>query len=248
MNIRWSKIAKNSNDILLASNDGFDSVEMSIDYLVNMSEEEFLFQKNLMREKNIFCETCNCLLPKTVKVAEDGFNIYIWIDYLKKAAIRASGIGCKRFVWSEGLARLLPEDDDSGYANEQVIQFIYMTCELLKHYKIELLIEPLSQKQTNYINNIQEVKQLIDIISKDNFASALSINNLSKIGFEENDFEKFSNIINHIYLDDSKESLTSNYSQIFMKLKKVNYKQLFSLPNSANKKKLEYYKEIFNNL
>ncbi len=248
MSIRWSKIANNSNDILMASSEGFDSVEMSIDYLINLNDEEFLFQKNLMIEKNLFCETCNSILPKSVSVTEDGFNIYVWMDYLKKAARRASELGCKTFIWNNGRARLLPLEEDSGHAKEQVFQFVYMVCELLKHYDITLLIEPLGFTKTNYINSINETQQLLNLIDKDNFSSLVSMSGLSEIGFQDDDFKKFSTIIKHVYVEDPIASTNYDYPNIFKNFKSINYSCSYSLPNSANKESINYYKKLLSNL
>lgn len=245
MNAKWSKIVKCSNDILSASKDGFDSIEMSVDYIVNMSEEEFLFQKNLMIEKKLFCESCNSILPQNVIVTEEGFNIYVWMDYLKKAASRSSELGCKVFIWNNARARLLPMDDDSGHAKEQVFQFLYMLCDLLSHYNITLLIEPIGLSKTNYINTIKEAEQLLNIINKDNFSSLISINTLSEIGFENSDFEEFSKIIKYVYLEDPILCKNYNYANLFKNLHNINYEHYYCLPNSANKESLDYCKKIF---
>lgn len=246
MSIKWSKIAKNSNDVLIASKEGFDCIEMDIEYLINLSDEEFLFLKNLMHEKNIFCKTCNSILPLNVIVTEDGFNIYTWIDYLKKAASRASELGCEKFIWNDGKARLLPYEEDSGNAKEQVFQFLYMLCELLKHYEITLLIEPLGLAQANYINSIEEAQELVNIINKDNLSSLISINQLSQISFKENDFDKFKSIIKHIYFEDPITCSNYNYIEIFKNLDDITYNHLISLPNKANKNSLDYCKKLLN--
>lgn len=248
MDIKWSKIANKSNDILTASKEGFDCVEMSIDYLVNLSEDEFSFLKNLMIEKDILCETCNSILPLNVSVTEDGFNIYIWIDYLKKAAHRASQIGCTTFIWNNAKARLLPYEEDTGNAKEQIFQFVYMLCELLKHYNIKLLIEPLGLAQANYINTIEEAQELLNIINKDNLSSLISVNQLSQIGFKQSDFDKFSSIIKHVYCEDPITCTNYNYIDIFKSLDSINYNHVFSLPNSANKESLDYCKKLFDDL
>lgn len=244
MSIRWSKIVRNSNDILAASKEGFDCIEMDIGYIISLSEDEFSFHKNLMLEKDIFCEICNSILPSNVRVSEDGFNTYVWIDYLKKAAKRASQFGCKTFVWNSGQARLLPFEEDTGNAKEQIFQFLYMLCEVLKNYNIKLLIEPLGLAHTNYINNIEEANELLGIINKENFSSLISINQMSQIGFKVEDFEKYSSIIKHIYSENPVTCTNYNYDEIFKNINEAGYDQTVSLPINSTKESLEICKNF----
>lgn len=246
MNIKWSKIAKNSNDILTASKEGFEYIEMSVDYITTLSEEEFVFLKNLINEKNIMCETCHSILPLNVSVTEDGFNIYVWIDHLKKAAFRASELGCKTFIWNSGKARLLPYEEDTGNAKEQVFQFLYMVCELLSHYNIKLLIEPLGPAHVNYINTMAEVEELLGLINKENFSSLISVSQLAQIDFQSGDFNKYESIIKHIYCEDPIKCTNYDYDDIFNGIKNMKCDQIISLPNSSTKESLDYCKKLLN--
>lgn len=126
MSVRWSKLANDPASIMKAASDGFNCVELTVDQVANISDEQFVLKKNLLLQYDLIPEVCSSILPADVSVTEKGFNLYVWMEYLKKAIRRLSELGCKKLVWSNGRARVLPLEGDTGEMKEQVQQFLHM--------------------------------------------------------------------------------------------------------------------------
>ena len=97
-------------------------------------------------------------------MTENGFNLYVWTEYLKKAVHRLSELGCQKLVWNNGRARVLPMEGDTSEMKGQILQFIHMLCDLSGNYDITILIEPLGTRRTNYLNSMEEIKDFLPLI------------------------------------------------------------------------------------
>lgn len=88
-------------------------------------------------------------LPADVRVTQKGFNIYVWMEHLKAAVHRMAELGCRKLVWSDGRARVLPVEGATAGFKEQVLQFLYMLCGVAANFDMTVLIEPLGPRRTN---------------------------------------------------------------------------------------------------
>lgn len=219
MSISFSQAANDHATILQAFDSGFKKVHINMSYIMNMQEEQFLLQKDLLLRHGIKCVTCSGILPENVLVTEVGFNLYMWMEYLQKAIIRVSQLGCKRLIWNDPYARVFPIEGDTNEIKEQIYQFLYMLCNLCEKYRIELLIEPFSTKKTNFLNSIEEIIKLQTSIGKENIFVSLSLEELKDLDITENNIEEYSFIVKHLFI----KNLFSD--------KKVDFKQ-YSLHSS----------------
>ena len=48
MSVRWSKTSNDPTSIMKAASDGFSFVELTVDYVMNISDVQFILQKNLL--------------------------------------------------------------------------------------------------------------------------------------------------------------------------------------------------------
>ena len=123
MKIRWSKTANDSESIVKAASEGFGHIECNVDYVMGIPDDQFLSQKDLFLQHRIIPEVCASILPADVFVTEKGFNLYAWAEYLKKAVYRLSELGCRKMVWGNGRARVLPLEGDTSEMKSQILQF-----------------------------------------------------------------------------------------------------------------------------
>lgn len=250
MSIRWSKTANDSAGIVKAASEGFDCVELAIDYVMKISDEQFIPQKNLFLQYNIVPEVCASVLPADVFVTEKGFNLYVWAEYLKKATYRLSELGCQKMVWSNGRARVLPLEGDTSGMKAQILQFLHMLCEVSGKYGITILIEPLGPRRTNYLNSMEEVKALLPIIPDDNISSLISLRELSDIGLPTEHFTRYSGLIKHVYMENplhKKGKRISprpddgyDYRSFLSSLDDIHYDGVINLPDDADSGSLRY--------
>ncbi len=250
MSIRWSKMANDSASIVKAASDGFNCIELTVDHVMGMNDDQFLLEKNLFLQYKIVPEVCSSIIPSDVWVTEKGFNLYVWTEYMKKAIVRLSEIGCKKVVWSNGRSRVLPEEGDISESKAQVRQFLHMLCGIAEKYDITVLIEPLSPRKTNFLNTMGEIGKFLPLIPENNLSSLISLRELEEIGFTTDKFSSYSDLISYVYVENPAQisgkrlAPTSvdayDYSVFMSALKEINYEGIISLPEDADANTLKF--------
>lgn len=255
MNISWGKMIEDLSEVAAASASGFSHVQMPVSLLANLSEDNFARQKDVFHEYNIIPEVCSSPLPDDVQVTAMGFNIYVWTEYLKKALKRLAGLGCKKLIWNNGRARVLPWEGDIVGAKEQVLQFLYLLCDVADEYEITVLVEPLGPLRTNFLNTLNEVQDFLSRVGKQNLSSMISLRELAEIGLRVEDLPSFSHLIKHVQLENPHQqrggrvSPTAqdgvDYQPFLSQLKQIGYDGMICLPQDADTAVLEYCRKIW---
>jgi sugar phosphate isomerase/epimerase len=255
MSVQWGKLVNNQVDIIKAALDGFDCIEITIDYVMNNSDEQFILQKNLILQNNLIPKICSSVLPRNVLITEKGFNLYVWMEYLKKAIHRLSELGCQTLVWSDGRARVLPWEGDTSEKKEQVLQFLHMLCELSRNWGITVLIEPLSPRRTNYLNSMKEIDEFLPLVRKDNLYSMISLRELTEIDLPPESFLKYPHLIKHVHMENPlhmsgkrvapRSGDEYDYSSFLSALQSINYDAVITLPEDADSESLQYCRKIW---
>ena len=200
MRARWGKFIHDAASAEQAVADGFDYVAVAIEYVMQGDDDCFLRRRETFKQHRLFPEVCVSALPRGVAVTEKGFNLYFWMEYLKKAAYRLSQLGCRKIIWGDGDARVLPLEGNQGEMKEQVLQFVYMLCQLCQNYQMDVLLEPLGVGRTNYLNSMQEVQEFIGIVKQDNLFAALSAHEMPALDLPLRRFADIADVVRHVWL------------------------------------------------
>lgn len=250
MNIRWSKTINDSAGVVKAASEGFSCVELTVDQIMNINEEQFSLEKNLFLQYNLVPEVCASILPTDVLVTEKGFNLYAWTEYLKKAIHRLSELGCRKMVWNNGRARVLPLEGDISEMKAQLRQFLHMLCEISGNHDITILIEPLGARRTNFLNSMEEVNKFIPLIPDDNLSSLISLRELAEIGLMPENLTDYSHLIKHVYLENPaypfgkrippRPDDAYDYGSFLSALSKIHFEGVINLPEDADSETLQY--------
>jgi len=78
-----------------AKEQGFQIVQLPVAEIMRLDDRAFRDVKIDLLESGLSFEVFESPLPEGVNTTERGFNIYAWIEYLKKAIGRISELGCK---------------------------------------------------------------------------------------------------------------------------------------------------------
>jgi len=258
MNIRWGKIVDSLSGVDAATSAGFSHVQLTVDSIMNLDDEQFLVQKEYFRKNKILPEVCSSPLPPDVHVTEMGFNLYVWLEYLRKATRRIAALGCRKLAWSNGRSRVLPWEGDIMGVKEQVLQFLYMLCDVSAEHSIIVLLEPLGPLRTNFLNSMEEIEDFLPRVGKDNLSSMISLRELSEIGIPIEKLETFSDLITHVQLENPTGKTSeripplpgdgSDYRPFLKALREMNYDGMISLPQDAGADSLHYCRNIWDNL
>ncbi|MBN2051698.1 MAG: sugar phosphate isomerase/epimerase [Spirochaetales bacterium] len=248
MSILWAKMVENLADVKRAVSDGFDRFQPTIEFLMTSGEE---FRKQGV----VIPEVCSSPLPPDARVTQMGFNIYVWTEYLKKAVRSAAAQGCEKLTWSDGRARILPLEGDVSLVKEQVLQFLYLLCEIAENFGITVLVEPLGPRRTNFLNSMEEMADFLPLVGKENLSSMISLRELSEIGLKTEEFERYARLITHVQMENPlvqdgrrlapRRNDSYDYVPFLRALRRIGYKMLITLPEDADVDSLEYCRELW---
>ena len=141
MGVQWGRMVTDLAQADRAAADGFDFVHAAAPLVPGLVDGEVLRQKERLRAGGVPFAVCGVPLPAGVQVTQQGFNLYVWTEHVKRALARMVDLGCRKIAWSDGRARVLPVEGEVAGLKEQVLQFLYVLCEAA---------EPLGRKRSMY--------------------------------------------------------------------------------------------------
>jgi len=256
MGVQWGKMVTDLSQVEQAVSDGFDFVQPVKDLVVNLSKEQVLQQKARVHGSGMPFKVCAVPLPSDVRVTQKGFNIYVWMEHLKNAAHRMAELGCRKLVWSDGRARVLPVEGAIAGLKEQVLQFLYMLCGVAANFDMTVLIEPLGPRRTNFLNTMKETGDFLSRVRMGNLSSLISLRELERIGLSLSDLADYRPLIDHVQIENPRfydgarisprPDDGHEYRPFVKALKEIGYSADVALPGDADAGGLEYCRRLWN--
>ena len=257
MGVKWGRAVSTLDAVISVSEDGFDVAELAVELLMGPSDDAFRERARELEATGLGFDVFNTLLPGRVQVTEQGFNIYVWSEYLKRALERVAALGGRKIVWSSGRARLLPIEGEVAAAKRQALQFLFMVSELAESHDIQILVEPLDPRRTNFLNTVAEVAEFLDLAGASNLSAAISLRDLEAIGLGHTEFSRYRDLISHVYLENPSVAAGPraapgsgdgyDYSSFFTDLKEIGYSGTITLPESADASNLSFCRDLLIN-
>ena len=99
--VKWGRAIHDLSSVELVAQQGYDSAELTVDQLMDMDGPQFQIEVPRLLGSGLSFEVFSAPLPSGVRVTEQGFNIYVWTEYLKRALDRVAALGGRRVVWSD---------------------------------------------------------------------------------------------------------------------------------------------------
>jgi sugar phosphate isomerase/epimerase len=255
MGVQWGRTVTDLSQADRAAADGFEFVQAAPDLVPGLDDDEMMRRKERLREGGLPFSVCDVPLPPEVRVTERGFNLYVWTEHVKHALHRMADLGCRKIVWSNGRARLLPVEGEVAGLKEQALQFLYMLSEAATTFGMTVLIEPLGPRRTNFLNSMIEVGELLPQVGKDNLSSAVSLRELEPIGLTLPRLNDFRHLVGHVQMEnpdsvDGKRRCPHpgdgyDYRPFLKALKVIGYAGTISLPGDADAAGLEFCRRLW---
>jgi sugar phosphate isomerase/epimerase len=255
MGLQWGRMATDLSQVDRAAADGFDFVQPSSDFVGSLTEEQFLRLKSLTAGRGVPFLVCALPLPADVRVTQRGFNLYVWTEHLKRALHRLAELGCRKLVWSDGRARVLPVEGERAGLKEQVMQFLFMLCDLAAGSDMTVLIEPLGPRRSNFLNSLEEVREFLPGVGKDNLSSLISLRELAPLGLAPADLARYKALIDHVQLENPQSASGArtcprpndgyDYGPFLRALKGMGYSGGVCLPEDSDASGLAYCRKLW---
>ncbi len=256
MVVQWGKMVRELVEVEQAASEGFEFVHPVNDLVTNLRDEQVIRQKKRILDGGPPFKVCGVPLSADVRVTQKGFNLYVWMEHLKNAASRMAELGCRKLIWSDGRARVLPVEGGISGLKEQVVQFLHMLCTVATEFDMTVLVEPLGPRRTNFLNTMKETGDFLSRVRMENISALISLRELEQIGLSSSDLSDYRQLIGHVQMDNPRSydgpricpgrNDGCEYRPFVHALKDAGYSADISLPEDADADGLAYCRGLWN--
>jgi sugar phosphate isomerase/epimerase len=257
MDVQWGKMVSRISQVRQAAAEGFQFVQAAGELAENLGDAQAVGP----RAGGLPFRVCSVPLPADVQVTQRGFNLYVWTEHLKRAVQRLAELGCSKLVWSDGRARVLPVEGEVSGLKEQVLQFLFMLCEVAASFGLAVLVEPLGPRRTNLLNSMKETSEFLSRVGKENLSSMISLRELEPIGLSLSELAAYGKLIEHVQMENPLPAGEAggarssricprpgdgyDYRLFLQALRQAGYSGGISLPDDADAAGLAYCRNLW---
>lgn len=147
---------------------GYDYIELSVTKTMQADEQTFREQKKLLEQSGLEAECFNILFPKTMNLVDGSTDRKTLEGYLEEAMDRIARLNGWVVVFGSGKCRTCPPGVRYIDAYARLVEACRLTGEIAGKYGVQVVIEPLSRKETNLICTMAEGALLQKDVGLDN--------------------------------------------------------------------------------
>ncbi|MEM4724746.1 MAG: sugar phosphate isomerase/epimerase family protein [Candidatus Hadarchaeum sp.] len=181
---------------------GFDSAELDIMEIVNMTQAQFAELKRIAADSGLGFEAFSGFMPLTERIYREDFDMQRWWDHAELAADRTAQLGARLWPFGAGKCRSIPENcDDVEAVKAKFATFVAGICDRIAPYGINLAVEPLGPANSNYIQTIGEAVAFAKSLQKPNCKVMCDLRHMQAIGEDLEDIIIYKDWIIHAHID-----------------------------------------------
>ncbi len=135
---------------------GFDYIESNFTSIAKLDLNAVKDMRAAMSEYDLKTEAFNCFFPASIALNGDNVDLNLVREHCKRGFERAAILGGEIAVVGSGKARNIPEGVDRKKAAEQFGTVLNICAEEAKQVNMSIVIEPLNQIETNFINTVED--------------------------------------------------------------------------------------------
>jgi sugar phosphate isomerase/epimerase len=148
---------------------GYEYIELAMQDVLGLSDEEFEALVKRLRALGIPARTGYNLIPNDLKVVGPDVDRKRQDEHLARALTRAERLGLAMVVFGSGPARRVPDGFSPARAFEQLVDFSRRAAAEAARHKLQFLVQPLRNEDTNLINTVPEAMKLVKAVARPNF-------------------------------------------------------------------------------
>jgi sugar phosphate isomerase/epimerase len=147
---------------------GFDYIELPLAQVMELSAQGFRELLETIRAGGVPMEACNNFFPPTVRLTGEEAKREAALEYAGAACERAAAMGAKIVVLGSSGAKNIPPGFPYDRARGQLVELLGGLQDIVKPLGITIALEPLNQKESNFVITAAEGLALIRELNLDN--------------------------------------------------------------------------------
>ena len=160
MNIQFGACASLPNAHVINELGG-THIESGFAPYTNMSEEQFIKEREMLYATPVTVVSMNSMLPGDFVLYGTEEQSQKVCDFVRRGMERAASLGCKSVCMGSGTARNIPEGMTRDEAADRLAALIARFCAIADEYGIKVAIEPLRAEETNFIHTVEDAYDII---------------------------------------------------------------------------------------
>lgn len=181
---------------------GFDSAELDIMEIVNMTQPQFAELKRMAADSGLGFEAFSGFMPLTERIYREDFDMQRWWKHAEIAADRTAQLGARLWPFGAGKCRSIPENcGDVEAVKAKFAAFVAGICDRIARYGINLAVEPLGPANSNYLQTIGEAVAFAKNLQKPNCKVMCDLRHMQAMGENFEDIVIYKDWIIHAHID-----------------------------------------------
>jgi len=216
--------------------EGLDYVELSVrEFLCpDQEEQSFVKQMDTVKTWEVSVEAANCLFPPQMKVTGQAVDNYAVDKWMRTVCRRAKQAGIELIVFGSGRSRSVPEGFEPDKAIEQIYEHLKRWADIAADAGVTIVVEPLSKKECNLINNVDEALELVHRVNHPNIRLLVDTCHMRREGESAEAIHRADGLIAHVHCAEGKTRLPiglgeENHRSYFRALKEIGYNGRISI-------------------
>ncbi len=179
---------------------GFDYIEINLTKISALSEKEFECELETLKKSGLKAQTANCFFPSDIALVGANVDYDKIKQYTEFVLSRAQTMGIEIAVLGSGKSRSVPDGFDRKTAGEQFKKAVEICAGIGKKYGIKVAIEPLSARDSNFLNTVEETSAFCDTLESDNVGIIADFFHMYMNGETMQGFENCKKNICHLHI------------------------------------------------
>ena len=226
---------------------GFDYLETQLSDIVDMDKEKYLRLKKELEANNLTVKGGLLLLPRNMPLLTEDMNITQIVSRTEQTLNIAADLGTETVVFAP---RRINDNDDLGKALDRMKLILSSIDPIAGKHGIQVVVEPLCQRETNTLNTIQQAADLLSCIEAPNTGILCDLYHVRADGLTLDAVIANSAMINHLHIAypigrtlPSQSDDMAEYEEFSNAVKQIGYKGKLSIECILSEISVEKFKE-----
>lgn len=193
---------------------GYDYVEFNLSKVAALSDPEFAELEKRIQNSPLKAEAFNGFFPADFPIVGENAVPEAIAAYAEKALSRAVRLGGKVAVLGSGKSRNIPENFPYSSAYRQLCDAFALCAEVADKYGMVITLEPLSSRETNFINTVAEALEICKQVDHPGGKCLADFFHVSQSGESLDAIRTAGALLAHVHIANSKRDMPHSEEDI----------------------------------